>query len=441
MSVRTTPLLSYIIPAYNARDTLRQCVRSVLAQTESATEAIIVDDGSTDETSHIAASLAGPRVRCLTQPNEGLSSARNTGWSATNAPYICFLDSDDCVAPTHAQKMIDRLQREQADAAACSHQLVGSHLEPLDWVVPVLPTDTTPARLYQLNPLAIGAVVFQNHRLRRLLDIPSTSPGFDPSLPSCEDWDLYLQLAGAGVRWAEPVDDALFFYRITADSMCNDCGCMWQAGLRVLNRHRHLVDQPQPVIRQWHLRSFAHAIARSQADLITTIAEVLGPLTRNDLPTLAGALRWAFGRSQSVGPSQWSKHMAQWSAVIRTALADEPLCDALLCAFDAGPHRWHQVMRRAAAMLEPGQPLVIYGCGRNSHLAREAARQLDIPCLLCDDDPAVLGQLEAKCHGSTLAPQHITPDHVVLITPEHRHAIIDTLTDKGITRLLVPDAA
>lgn len=441
MSVQTSPLLSYIIPAYNAQQTLRQSVQSVLAQTESAIEAIIVDDGSTDDTRHIAASLAGRRVRCITQSNQGLACARNTGWQATDAPYICFLDSDDCVGPTHARQMIDRLHRERADAVACSHQLVGSHLESLDWTIPAVPTDTTAAHLYQLNRLAIGAVVFQNHHLRRLLDIPNRSPGFDPSLPSCEDWDLYLQLAGAGACWAEPVDDALFFYRITADSMCNDCGCMWQTGLRVLDRHRHLVDHPQVVIRQWHLRTFAHAIAQSQTDLITTIADILGSLTCDDLPTLAGALRWAFARMHTVGPARWSEHMAQWSMTIRSVLGNEPLCDTLLRAFDAGPHRWHQLVGQAAAMLEADQPLIIYGCGRNSQLAREAARQLDIPYLLCDDDPTVLGRLETQRCGSTLAPEHITPDHIVLITPEHRSGIINTLVDKGITRLLVPEAA
>ncbi|QKK07197.1 MAG: glycosyltransferase family 2 protein [Planctomycetota bacterium] len=80
------PKLTYIIPACNAEATLEQTVRSVLAQTEPGVEAVIVDDGSTDGTRHVAGSLLGPRVRLCPQDNGGalVRATPAGGWRAAS---------------------------------------------------------------------------------------------------------------------------------------------------------------------------------------------------------------------------------------------------------------------------------------------------------------------------------------------------------------------
>lgn len=94
-------LVSVIIPAYNAQETLRETVLSVLAQTHKDLEVIIVDDGSRDNTLNIAQDLAAqyPNVQAITQQNAGVAVARNTAIAASKGEYIAPLDADDLWHP------------------------------------------------------------------------------------------------------------------------------------------------------------------------------------------------------------------------------------------------------------------------------------------------------------------------------------------------------
>jgi len=94
-------MISVIIPAYNAQAYLRECLESVLAQSFSDWEAIIVDDGSTDSTREIAAgfTVRDSRFRLVSTPNGGLSSARNTGIAEARGQWFTYLDSDDTLYP------------------------------------------------------------------------------------------------------------------------------------------------------------------------------------------------------------------------------------------------------------------------------------------------------------------------------------------------------
>lgn len=93
------PAISVIIPAYNAQEYLRECLDSVLAQSFSDFEAIVVNDGSTDDTLKIAEEYArkDPRIKIITTLNSGLSCARNNGIANSSGEWISFIDSDDCL--------------------------------------------------------------------------------------------------------------------------------------------------------------------------------------------------------------------------------------------------------------------------------------------------------------------------------------------------------
>ncbi len=93
-------VLSIIIPVYNGRNTIENCLRSVLNQISISSEVIVVDDGSTDNTSDICANICHKdnRVVLIQQENGGVSSARNTGIAAASGRYIMFIDSDDILA-------------------------------------------------------------------------------------------------------------------------------------------------------------------------------------------------------------------------------------------------------------------------------------------------------------------------------------------------------
>lgn len=105
----TAPAFSVIIPAYNAAETLRSSVESVLNQSFADFEVFIIDDGSSDDTVRVALSLMAQdtRIRLVGQPNDGVSSARNFGAELATGRLLAFLDSDD-------QWATDKLERHRA---------------------------------------------------------------------------------------------------------------------------------------------------------------------------------------------------------------------------------------------------------------------------------------------------------------------------------------
>ena len=120
------PYLTVIVPVYNGEATLRRCVESVIAQSFTDWELIVVDDGSSDGSNRLAKELAAgePRMKLLTQRNRGVSAARNLALERAAGDYVAFLDADDWLSPDCYQKLTDALRESGADAAACGHCLV-----------------------------------------------------------------------------------------------------------------------------------------------------------------------------------------------------------------------------------------------------------------------------------------------------------------------------
>jgi len=104
-----SPLVSILIPAYNAEEWIADTIRSALEQTWSRKEIIIVDDGSTDRTLSIARQFASGSVSVLTQPNQGASVARNKASSISQGDYLQWLDADDLLAPDKIEKQMQHV--------------------------------------------------------------------------------------------------------------------------------------------------------------------------------------------------------------------------------------------------------------------------------------------------------------------------------------------
>lgn len=120
---------SIIIPAYNAQNSLYACLQSVQNQTYQNYEAIIVDDGSTDDTPQIAKrfSMADARFRCVHQNNSGVSAARNHGLSMASGEFLCFLDSDDRYVDTYLQEFYTMISdNPECDLFCCGYRRVDS---------------------------------------------------------------------------------------------------------------------------------------------------------------------------------------------------------------------------------------------------------------------------------------------------------------------------
>ncbi len=125
------PFLSIIIPVYNAEEYLPACLDSVLAQTFTDYEVIVVDDGSTDRSAAICDEYAAShdRIRCLHQPNGGHTAARQNGLRVSQGQYIAFVDSDDWVAPEMYERMCAAAMESSADIVHCNFTAVMPHKE------------------------------------------------------------------------------------------------------------------------------------------------------------------------------------------------------------------------------------------------------------------------------------------------------------------------
>lgn len=115
------PKISVIIPVYKVEQYLEDCIKSLLSQTFTDFEIILVDDGSPDNSGALCDKYAASdsRIKVFHKENGGVSSARNTGIKASKGEWICFVDSDDWVEPDYLEKLYKTVFEKQADVSIC----------------------------------------------------------------------------------------------------------------------------------------------------------------------------------------------------------------------------------------------------------------------------------------------------------------------------------
>ena len=125
-------LISVVVPAYNVEKYISECIDSILKQSYKNIEVILVDDGSTDNTSSICEQYKSNynNVLLVTQSNGGLSAARNAGINVASGTYICFIDSDDYIDSFMLEQLHNAIVNNNADIAICGIQKVTELGEP-----------------------------------------------------------------------------------------------------------------------------------------------------------------------------------------------------------------------------------------------------------------------------------------------------------------------
>ena len=115
------PTISIIVPVYNAEKYLNQCIQSILNQTFSDLEVILVDDGSKDNSFEICKEFQkiDSRIKVLNQENKGAGAARNVGLAIAKGEYIGFVDSDDWIEPNMYETLYELINKNHADMAIC----------------------------------------------------------------------------------------------------------------------------------------------------------------------------------------------------------------------------------------------------------------------------------------------------------------------------------
>ncbi len=189
------PAISVIIPTYNRAEYVVQCVRSVLAQTLSEVEAIVVDDGSTDDTrERLNAFSYSPKFRYFYQPNSGRSSARNRGIEIARGEFVVFLDSDDLLFPNALEYLHDAAARSAtASMIVGQTQFIDDGMNVVRTLEPKI--DAAPAGL--AYPTLIGGErysLLQGSFLLRRSCLEQVGM-FDAALEPCEDYDFCLRVA------------------------------------------------------------------------------------------------------------------------------------------------------------------------------------------------------------------------------------------------------
>src|SRR6266581_585645 len=181
-------LVSVIIPCYNHAQFLAHAIESVLAQSYSNFELIVVDDGSTDDTAEVVRRYSP--VHYVYQDNAGLSAARNTGLRQSRGAFIAFLDADDRLLP-HALEVGVSCMREHPECA-----FVSGHCRVIDSANAVLasPRQRHIQHDHYLKLVRGGCYIWCPAIVLYQRQVFDFVHGFDPAVMPVEDYDLYLRI-------------------------------------------------------------------------------------------------------------------------------------------------------------------------------------------------------------------------------------------------------
>jgi glycosyltransferase involved in cell wall biosynthesis len=189
MSVLKSPTVSVVIPVYNRPVPVRRAIESVLAQTFQDFEIIVVDDGSTDAVPAAVAAITDNRITLITHDrNRGGSAARNTGIRVSSAPFVAFLDSDDEWLPTKLERQLDVFAR--------SGERLGLVYTGCERIFSDGSVETHIPRRYDdlaVALMTVNVVGETSVGMLRRSALDATG-GFDESLPSSQDMDLWLRV-------------------------------------------------------------------------------------------------------------------------------------------------------------------------------------------------------------------------------------------------------
>lgn len=210
------PAVTVIIPAYNQGHYLPIALESVVAQSYTSFEIVVVDDGSTDDTAAIAGQY-GALVRYIYQENRGLAGARNTGIRAARAPLVAFLDSDDAWEPDYLRRMTSLADAHpDADVFYCGVHYVDADGKdtPQEGDNQVTPSDEMYQRLLRGNFLVPSTILARKEAL-------CAAGLFDPAFRRLQDWELWLRMLAAGRRFVGN-PKRLVRYRLHQSSLSTD---------------------------------------------------------------------------------------------------------------------------------------------------------------------------------------------------------------------------
>jgi len=210
------PEISIIVPVYNVECFLLECLDSIMAQTFTDYELILVDDGSKDNSGRICDEYAeqDERVVVIHQQNGGISKARNAGLDIARGRFICFIDSDDFVAADYLELLHTLITEYDADISICSHHEFTRDFSSDSIVDPVVfTTDTQGAIRLAMEAEITGMHVYDKLYKAELINDLRFQPG-----KYCEDTYYTIKAIDRCTK-AVITDEKKYFYRHRRASM------------------------------------------------------------------------------------------------------------------------------------------------------------------------------------------------------------------------------
>ena len=289
------------MPAYNSAATLARAVESLQAQTVSDWEAIVVDDGSRDDTLRIAEQWAARerRVRVLSQLQSGASVARNTGIAAATGEWVVFLDSDDTLDRRYLSLMSRAADaRPNVGAVCCGYRRRDtSGRRTAIYGAPAMNQD--PFLVCAGGPpTAIHGIMVRRAILQSV-------GGFDASLRTNEDWDLWLRVARAGTQFAVVPKPLAEYWNSNASSLTKNGRQMVRDAFVVMRRVRSADPRvPDPIPQYAHGAALGNPLVGLLSCAIWNAGAVIG--AENDgRPLLDEVEAGAALMGAATGMSSW----------------------------------------------------------------------------------------------------------------------------------------
>jgi glycosyltransferase involved in cell wall biosynthesis len=257
------PLVSVVVPTYNYAHFIGRMFESLLAQTYTNWECIVVDDGSTDDTEQVVARVAASdsRVRYMRQRNQRQAVAKNTALAVASGRYVQFLDADDLIEPLKFERQVEYLEAHpEVDIVYGGARFF--HTEHPDERLhamfgedePWMPEVSGSGRDVLLSLVRINILVI-NAALVRRKAIDDVGP-FDPVLPPVEDWDYWIRCALAGKRFEfRDFDGTLSLVRAHAVSTSRQQSPVLAAWRALRAKIDTLTDDPELLLLNREMKS------------------------------------------------------------------------------------------------------------------------------------------------------------------------------------------
>lgn len=268
-------LVSVIIPTYNVEKYIAQTLESVLAQSYTNFEVIIVDDQCSDLSIEICRQfqLNDPRIKIIHQQNRGLAGARNTGIRYAQGDYLAFLDADDLWLPEKLAKHIQHLDSEpQVGVSFSRSSFIDDKGKSLGiYQMPKL-SGITPAHLLCRNPVGNGSApvirreVFEQIRFEKNYHGTLEDCYFDESFRQSEDIECWFRIVVQTSWKIEGLPDALTLYRVNEEGLSANILKQLDSWEQLITKHREIypevVKSYENPARAYQLRYLARRAVR-----------------------------------------------------------------------------------------------------------------------------------------------------------------------------------